>query len=49
VSAGRGGVQGVVGAKNVLDDAAARLIIHLGAGFRINDESLAADSAANGG
>jgi hypothetical protein len=47
VSAGRGGVQGVVGTKNVLDDAATRLIIHLCAGFCLDDESLVADGAAN--
>jgi hypothetical protein len=42
-------VQGVMGAKNVLNDAATRFLVHIDAGFCINEKSLAADGAVNSG
>ena len=36
-------------AKNVLDDAATRFVVHIDAGFCIDEKSLAADGAANSG
>jgi len=40
-------MQGVMGAKNVLDDPAARVMIHMHAGFSIDEKSLATDGAAD--
>ena len=49
MSAGCGGVRGVMGAKNVLGDASARVMIDRDTGFCVNEKPLAADGAANGG